>query len=72
MVTVALEEHPELVPVTVYVVVDAGLACTIAALVSVSYTHLRAHETVLDLVCRLLLEKKTQKKTHLTILLIQL
>ena len=27
-------------------------------LVSVSYTHLRAHETVLDLVCRLLLEKK--------------
>ena len=24
---------------------------------SVSYTHLRAHETVLDLVCRLLLEK---------------
>ena len=29
---------------------------------AVSYTHLRAHETVLDLVCRLLLEKKTQKK----------
>ena len=28
----------------------------------VSYTHLRAHETVLDLVCRLLLgNKKTQK-----------
>ena len=26
----------------------------------VSYTHLRAHETVLDLVCRLLLEKKTK------------
>ena len=25
---------------------------------SVSYTHLRAHETVLDLVCRLLLETK--------------
>ena len=24
----------------------------------VSYTHLRAHETVLDLVCRLLLAKK--------------
>ena len=32
-------------------------------MVSVSYTHLRAHETVLDLVCRLLLEKKKQKKT---------
>ena len=30
---------------------------------AVSYTHLRAHETVLDLVCRLLLE--TKKKTHL-------
>ena len=28
------------------------------ALGPVSYTHLRAHETVLDLVCRLLLEKK--------------
>ena len=28
----------------------------------VSYTHLRAHETVLDLVCRLLLEKKTYNK----------
>ena len=28
----------------------------------VSYTHLRAHETVLDLVCRLLLEKKKQKR----------
>ena len=27
---------------------------------AVSYTHLRAHETVLDLVCRLLLEKKKQ------------
>src|SRR5664280_2360477 len=29
---------------------------------AVSYTHLRAHETVLDLVCRLLLEKKKQQK----------
>ena len=28
----------------------------------VSYTHLRAHETVLDLVCRLLLAKKKNKK----------
>src|SRR5665811_276177 len=32
----------------------------------VSYTHLRAHETVLDLVCRLLLEKKKKKKTNKT------
>src|SRR5665811_735586 len=31
---------------------------------SVSYTHLRAHETVLDLVCRLLLEKKKKIHTH--------
>ena len=34
----------------------------------VSYTHLRAHETVLDLVCRLLLDKKNKrknKKTHM-------
>ncbi len=30
----------------------------------VSYTHLRAHETVLDLVCRLLLEKKKTTYTH--------
>ena len=28
---------------------------------AVSYTHLRAHETVLDLVCRLLLEKKNNQ-----------
>ena len=27
-------------------------------IVTVSCTHLRAHETVLDIVCRLLLEKK--------------
>ena len=43
----------------------AGLAFLLITIVgkvpliaSVSYTHLRAHETVLDLVCRLLLEKK--------------
>ena len=30
---------------------------------AVSYTHLRAHETVLDLVCRLLLEKKQKTNT---------
>src|SRR5664280_546844 len=42
---------------------DQPLACCHRAVVfdrraPVSYTHLRAHETVLDLVCRLLLEKK--------------
>src|SRR5665811_2418154 len=31
---------------------------------AVSYTHLRAHETVLDLVCRLLLEKKKKNKLY--------
>ena len=30
---------------------------------AVSYTHLRAHETVLDLVCRLLLEIKNNKRS---------
>ena len=30
---------------------------------AVSYTHLRAHETVLDLVCRLLLETKKHTLT---------
>ena len=30
---------------------------------AVSYTHLRAHETVLDIVCRLLLEKKKKNNT---------
>ena len=35
---------------------DIGLQRWVKA---VSYTHLRAHETVLDLVCRLLLEINT-------------
>ena len=30
----------------------------------VSYTHLRAHETVLDLVCRLLLEKNNKTEWY--------
>ena len=48
-----------------------GLCCAVelqdlAQLLSVghepvSYTHLRAHETVLDIVCRLLLEKKKHR-----------
>ena len=32
--------------------------------ISVSYTHLRAHETGRNLVCRLLLEKKKKKKKN--------
>ena len=37
---------------------DAGYVKT------VSYTHLRAHETDSYLVCRLLLEKKKRRRTH--------
>ena len=33
---------------------------------AVSYTHLRAHETVLDLVCRLLLEKNNNTGTTMS------
>ena len=33
---------------------------------AVSYTHLRAHETVLDIVCRLLLEKKKTRLNQTT------
>ena len=39
---------------------------------AVSYTHLRAHETVLDLVCRLLLEKKKHVNVTYTIFVISL
>ena len=39
---------------------EAGKSVVIRV-TSVSYTHLRAHETVLDIVCRLLLEKKKNK-----------
>ena len=38
-----------------------------AQIESVSYTHLRAHETRHDLVCRLLLEKKKKKKKKVKI-----
>ena len=34
------------------------------SIMSVSYTHLRAHETDSYLVCRLLLEKKKKNQTH--------
>ena len=56
--TVSLKIPREKLWVTVYAEDDEA-----ADIWSVSYTHLRAHETVLDLVCRLLLEKKTQKAT---------
>ena len=40
------------------------LTSMFTGILPVSYTHLRAHETVLDLVCRLLLEKKKNYQTH--------
>ena len=42
---------------------DFAVSATEAVLEAVSYTHLRAHETVLDLVCRLLLDKKNTNKS---------
>ena len=50
-------------PVTAAMVMIALVHAAGAETMPVSYTHLRAHETVLDLVCRLLLEKK-KIKTH--------
>ena len=44
-----------------------GARGTLGVIVAVSYTHLRAHETVLDLVCRLLLEKKKTQTTDPTV-----
>ena len=43
---------------------DGGKGCVarLFDVTPVSYTHLRAHETVLDLVCRLLLEKKNNNR----------
>ena len=52
----------------------ADFAAAEAYIRAVSYTHLRAHETVLDLVCRLLLEKKTNNisLTQMTVHTIEL
>ena len=49
-----VNEIGKLTPKTILFLVISGITTSL----SVSYTHLRAHETVLDLVCRLLLEKK--------------
>ena len=50
------------VPVVAHALALDGYADGIA----VSYTHLRAHETVLDLVCRLLPETNTSLRTNLS------
>ena len=39
---------------------------TVQNVTAVSYTHLRAHETREDLVCRLLLEKKKEREKRIT------
>src|SRR5450759_5863001 len=44
----------------------APSSTTSATRIPVSYTHLRAHETRHDLVCRLLLEKKKQQIQNTT------
>eukprot|EP00831_Metopus_contortus_P017533 TRINITY_DN17405_c0_g1_i3.p1 TRINITY_DN17405_c0_g1~~TRINITY_DN17405_c0_g1_i3.p1 ORF type:complete len:149 (+),score=40.87 TRINITY_DN17405_c0_g1_i3:82-528(+) len=41
-----------------------GCCSQLHFILSVSYTHLRAHETSLHLVCRLLLEKKKKKNVY--------
>src|SRR5678815_5018021 len=46
-------------------------ASTLVCSVTVSYTHLRAHETPEHLVCRLLLEKKKKKNTFFFFLMIR-
>ena len=61
---VTLPEGTEMVMPGDNVAVDVELIVPIAMEDKpVSYTHLRAHETVLDLVCRLLLEKKHRSIT---------
>ena len=53
------DEHLELLRLCVIKQAhQTGPAVDRGGTATVSYTHLRAHETVLDLVCRLLLEKK--------------
>src|SRR5450756_2936283 len=54
---------------------DSGVSCVDgqgACQRAVSYTHLRAHETRHDLVCRLLLEKKKNEKKKNKINIIQI
>ena len=57
---------PALVRTPIAGIVLAGLGAVGVFWAAVSYTHLRAHETVLDLVCRLLLEKKKNEMIYTT------
>ena len=60
-----LADHEHAAGVAVKTVFDDGDVDVqdVAVPEPVSYTHLRAHETVLDLVCRLLLEKNNRLHT---------
>ena len=49
----------------VHAVRELSAALGAELLEPVSYTHLRAHETVLDIVCRLLLEKKKNSDRYI-------
>ena len=54
-----IDSHPrEVLDLVAAATADLFQGSTVTAIETVSYTHLRAHETVLDLVCRLLLENK--------------
>ena len=71
MIIIGVQAVPPITLLIPYfgLIVALRLFNTYAALVltymAVSYTHLRAHETVLDLVCRLLLEKKNNTTPEL-------
>src|SRR5665648_1212589 len=62
--TVTLSE-PQIADIKLYIKQTDGTASA-SDYIAVSYTHLRAHETRHDLVCRLLLEKKKKKKQQQT------
>ena len=51
-------------PMALALVLLFALAAGATTIAAVSYTHLRAHETVLDLVCRFLLAKKKNIKKN--------
>ena len=63
--TGAIEWHKVFASATAEEATDLAVTSTgdlmLFGRVAVSYTHLRAHETVLDLVCRLMLGKKNKK-----------
>src|SRR5450756_2421822 len=68
---VGLESRSTMLPASLAACVPVFIATATSAcasagasLVPVSYTHLRAHETRHDLVCRLLLEKKKKNNQH--------